>query len=58
MNISVLFSAEEIDGMSPVVCVAKGRKELVECKKSKKKTYKRYVNANPTETVLFQSPFR
>ncbi len=33
--------AEEIAKENPIVCVAKGYKELVECKKSHRTTYRR-----------------
>ena len=36
-----VFSDSEISQKDPLVCVAKGQKELVECKTSGKKTYRR-----------------
>ncbi len=36
-----LCTKEEIFSQEPVVCVAQGRKELVECKKAKRQTYRR-----------------
>jgi len=40
-NLFIFLQAEEIAKENPIVCVAKGFKELVECKKSKRKTYRR-----------------
>jgi len=40
-NFFIFLQAEEIAKENPIVCVAKGFKELVECKKSKRKTYRR-----------------
>ena len=37
----LFFSETEISNKEPLVCVAKGQKELVQCKTSGKKTYRR-----------------
>ena len=39
--IDFFFPDDEISHREPLVCVAKGQKELVECKISGKKTYRR-----------------
>ena len=38
----LFFSETEISNKEPLVCVAKGQKELVQCKTSGKKTYRRW----------------
>ncbi len=38
---SFLLSEKELRDNNPLVCVASKRKELVECKKSMKRTYRR-----------------
>ncbi len=38
---SFLFPEKELRDNNPLVCVASKRKELVECKKSMKRTYRR-----------------
>ena len=42
LSIFIFFFPEtEISNKEPLVCVAKGQKELVQCKTSGKKTYRR-----------------
>ena len=41
LSIFFFFPETEISNKEPLVCVAKGQKELVQCKTSGKKTYRR-----------------
>ncbi len=52
-----IFADEEIEKEDPLVCVAKGKKELVECKKSGRQTYRRYGFMLFFGEILFKITF-